>query len=387
MAFTLADYIKFVRNAHPAFEQRILPDKVLADFATLDQRSVISVALQKDRQYLSQSFPVAFDIEHWSQNAPGIAGAGTSGGVPAKATNNGFEAIQTTVGSAVELNTDDVITRVNDAVVASATPTTVTAIGVSWGNNAFIGDTVRIIAGKGYNQPPREIASNSSDTLTVSQPWAIVPDSTSVFEVVQATMNVDGTFGVITDIPSSTTHFGYLVKLNAQGIPYIDVTTPLVTSLSQGIPLPAHYSIYSTTVWGRAASGERSIAYPFELMTYSNRYSPRNRYSGYILGNCLYLNGDRGSWNNIKNLEIHYSPVAPALTARTDFFLLPDNALSWLVSRAVLYAANRLQGNPLIPVFDMTHFVAKEAEEKRQFLGTLGLTKTARSFRIKPGRY
>lgn len=386
MAFQLSDYLRYVRNQHPAFEPRLLPDKVLADFASLDQREVFVTALQRDRQFLAQSMPIGFDTANWGVDTPGTAGVGTTGGVPAESDGHGnYQYVQATTGSAIEVQTSDVVILVNDTVVVSATGTMLTGLGVSWTTNAYHGRTVIIVAGMGEGQPPREIASNTTTGLTVTDAWAVTPNGTSVFRIVQSVTLLDQTFGVVTDLPSMTQQQGYLVKLNAQGVPYIDYTTPIIATLSRGIPLPSLQSVLSGTV--HFTNTVQSSPAPFTLLPFPDRFAPKASYAGYLLGNQLYLIGDRCDWQNVESIELTYTPILPVFTSRTDYCLLPDIALPWLVARGALFGAKRLQGYPNIPPVPLDVMVAAEADAKRQFLGALGLTVTARRFRMRAGRY
>lgn len=65
--------------------------------------------------------------------------------------------------------------------ITSATVLSLTCEDVSWTDD-IVGLSVHIIVGRGKGQW-RTIASVSGDTLTVSYPWLIVPDETSVFQI------------------------------------------------------------------------------------------------------------------------------------------------------------------------------------------------------------
>lgn len=390
--FTIQQYIDQVRNRHPVFEKRLLPDRVLADFATLDQREVLTLALAHDRQYLAQSLPIAFDLLNADTDAPGVAGAGTSGGFPAQSDGmGGFSYSDTATGSGVEVQTTGVVTLVTDTVVASATGTTLTALGSpAWTTNQYQNDTVVITAGTGAGQPPREIASNTASQLTVSQPWAIQPDTTSLFTVVQALYTVDQTFGVATDVPGLTSSTGYLVRLNAQGTPYLDFTKPLVVSLAAGVPLPPYHSILGGTVRLVPPTPQLGLG-PFQdkltLNSYSDRFAYHGTYGAYLLNGSLYLMGSRIDWNNVQGIELTYVPIPPAFVARTDYFLLPDTALPVLVARAVVFSASRLSGIPDVPQLPMADFQAMAQGATDSFIKTLSLTSSSRVSRMRRGRY
>lgn len=385
MATTLDQYIQLVRSRHPAFEKRLVPDKALADFATTEQRRVLTLALRWDRQFLSHSLPIAVDVPNAGLNAPGIAGAGTMGGVPAMDNGQGgFTYVQQTVGSGVEVDTETVITLVDDTVVQSATANSLTALGVSWATNTFQDATVIIVAGTGANQPPRTIASNTNDTLVLSDDWAIQPDTTSVFRVVHATAYVDRAFGVVTNLPSLATQRGYLVRLTAQGVPYLDYTRPLAVSVTQGVPLPPYQSVLGGTVRYRTASPDSDYcAEPLTLVSFADRFRPARRPAAYLLNGALFLIGDRCDWEDVQGIELHYVPIPPAFTSRTDYFLLPDTAVQLLVARGAMFAASRIAGLPGIPQVPFDVLVDEASRAERDFLSTLQLTRNARVMRVR----
>lgn len=393
MGFTIQAYIDQVRNRHPVFEKRLVPDKVLADFATLDQREVLTLALSHDRQYLAQRMPIGFDLTNADTDAPGVVGAGTPSGMPVQSDGLGgytYEP-QSTTGSAIEVMTQGVVTLVSDTVVLSATATTVTAVGSpGWTTNQFANDTVVIVAGTGSTQPPRTIASNTASQLTITQPWLIQPDITSLFQVVQAINLVDQTFGAVTDIPGLSSSTGYLVRLNAQGIPYVDYTRPLVVSLASGIPLPPYHSVLAGTVRlipQNDLRGNPPLQDKLTLNSYADRFAYQGNFGAYLLNGSLYLMGGREDWQNIQGIELTYVPIPPAFTARDDYFLLPEMALPILVERAVVFAASRVQGIPGVPQLPIDAFVAMAQGATDSFIKTLSLTSTARVSRIRRGRF
>lgn len=396
MAFSLQSFIDQVRNRHPVFEKRLLPDKVLSDFATLDQREVLTLALAHDRQYLAQPLPIGFDLTNADSDAPSVAGAGTTGGVPAQSDGQDENAFvesdfpSSATGSGVEVQTTGVVTLLPETVVASATTTTLTAAGVSWVINQYQYATVSIVAGTGAGQAPRTIASNTATQLTLQQPWAIPPDTTSVFTIVQADDVLDQTFGAVTDIPGLSIRTGYLVRLNAQGIPYLDLTQPLTVSISRGVPLPPYHSILGGTVRLIPPTTQLGIAPCQDKLTlnsYSDRFAYHGTYGAYLLNGSLYLMGGRNDWNNVQGIELAYVPIPPAFVARTDFFLLPDTALPVLVARAVVFAASRLSGLPDVPQLPVADFQAMAQGATDSFIRTLSLTSSSRVSRMRRGRF
>src|SRR3954471_7141263 len=111
MSLLLSDVIAGVRSRNPAFDRHLVTDKSLADFFTTEQRRLMTRALERDKQYLAQALTVAFDLS--AADAPGTAGDGTSGGVPAQLSVSGAITVsEETTGSLVRVATDGVATLV-----------------------------------------------------------------------------------------------------------------------------------------------------------------------------------------------------------------------------------------------------------------------------------
>lgn len=392
MSLTVQQAIDQVRSVHPAFSRYMVPDKALADFFTREQQRLMTLAVSRDRSYLSQSLSILFDLSNADADAPGTAGAGTAGGVPVVPAGSTYTPSQTTTGSAVGVS--DGALLVNDTSVVSATATTLTGLGASWTTDAYAGKIVRIVAGKGANTSPRTIASNTATTLTVTQAWEVTPDATSTFHIAPAVTTADGTLGAVTDLPSVSTNRGFLVKLNAQGVAYLDYAAPLVGHVSRGIPLPSYHSVLGGTVrWSASAGATWATAQsdygamPLMLVSKSMRYSAPRRPAAYLDGQKLFLVGQRIEWQAAESIELFYTPVPPSFTARTDLFLLPDHALHVLVAKGAVFAASRITGVPNVPQPPSDLLVAEAAEAEAGFLATISLTKRSRIGRVRPGGY
>lgn len=95
------------------------------------------------------------------------------------------------VGSVTSLSGNPTIEYGPDAVV-SATLNTLTA-DATWAVDRFLVGSfnVRIVAGRGSGQV-RQISGNSRTTLMVAQNWRVIPDNTSVYEIIQPPIEVVG---------------------------------------------------------------------------------------------------------------------------------------------------------------------------------------------------
>lgn len=381
--------IDMVRSVHPAFSRYMVPDKSLADFFTREQQRLMTLAVLRDRSYLAQSLSILFDLAHADTDAPGVAGANTSGGVPGVASNGTYAAVQATTGSAVEVDAGTI--AVADTLVASATSTTLTGTGVAWVVDAYIGKIVLITAGTGAGQAPRSITTNSATVVTVSSAWDVTPDSTSLFTIVAPVQSIDQTVGVVTDLPATTVQRGYLVKLNASGVPYLDYTSPLVAHVSRGIPLPQLHTVLggivryasSSDAWSSPQSDYGAI--PLTLVPNGMRYRSFRGPAAHVRGGQLFLVGGRAEWENAESIELSYVPIPTAFAARTDLFLLPDSAVGVIAARGALFAASRITGLPDVPQ-PPSDLLASEAERaEAAWLSSVSLTTRSRIGRVAPG--
>lgn len=379
MSLLLSDVIAGVRSRNPAFDRRMVPDKSLADFFTTEQRRLVTRALERDRQYLAQALIVAMDFT--TSDAPGTAGDNTSGGVPAKLSPSGAVAVsEESAGSLVTVATDGVATLVSDTAVVSATTTSLIGLGAAWVVNAYVGKAVVITAGKGYGQPPRSIASNSANQLVWNDAWPIAPDASSTFKVVSEVLSVDATAGVVTAVPAVSTRTGFLVRLNALGVPFVDYTKPLTVSVEKGVPLPQYHSIMGGNV--RFSDTLNSVT-PLRLQSYTDRFNPNGWPAAYVFNQMLFLCGSAADWQDVDGIELHYVPVPPAFVARSDYFLLPDHSYSALVARGAVFSALRLASLANAPAVPMGPLNQEASEAESAFLASVGLTRRARASRMR----
>lgn len=378
MALTLADIIRAVRDRSPLFVREWVPDAALARYLTGYQRELVAVALQYDRNYLAQQMSVVFDIA--AENAVGTAGAGTTGGLPADVTDGSVSVVQSPVGTGAEIDTGpDASVFVAESVVTAATATTLSDAAKSWTVDEHATRTVVIRTGTGQGQV-RTIASNTATQLTVSQAWAVTPDTTSTYEVVVPEIEATQTLGVVAASPFTVQRTGYLVRTSAQGVPYLDVANPVVASYDVGIELPPTYHLIGGTVRFEGQAGEEPLA----MVDYKRRLYPGSLYAAYVQGQTLYLCGDGDDWRGAVSLDLRFVPVPPALTRLTDYFLVPDTAYQALVDAGAWHAAIRVGGLPGVPKVDAGVFrEAKQVSEEVWGRAVSAQKRTAKSF-IKP---
>lgn len=373
MSIALAAVLTAARDRHPAFSRERVTDAVIARYLSETQNELISAASSRDRQFMAQTAVVSIAID--SASAPGTAGAGTTGGVPGIVSGESFTTSESSTGSVIEVGVteaDGATVLIADFVPTANTSTTVQKTGAGRTVDADIGRLLIVRAGTGFGQR-REVTDNTSDTWTFAA-WDTALDSSSIVSLVEPAYVSDDTAGAVTALPSTTENLGYLVKLDASGVPYIDYTEPLVASIEQGVPLPSMQALLPDLCqyWTTDGCGP----FPLRVTTAQGRWS-----SGipavYQVGSTLYLCGESGDWSDVQSLELRYVPIAPAFTALTDLFLLPDQARPVLVAKAASFCAMRVEGLEGVNIDSAKH-AAEAQRAERQFYQTVLLGKRGR---------
>ena len=357
MAYQLTDVVRAVRLADPRFGRDVVPNIVLGQLAGEVQRILAALATQRSTEYLVQTYSIPLALG--AGNVPGAVQAGGTGGLPGTVTNGAVSTADSMVGSAIQFDVADATVLVADFVPTTVTPTTVQLTGAGWTVNAWQNQYFWVTQGPGANGAASvvEITSNTADTLTVNTMSTaafagLVTAAESVGRIVQSPALVGGASGVVTWLPALGTQTSYLVKINASGQPYLDLTAPLVTHVEQGIPLPPFDKVLGGDVMGVPAETPLSIngpyKQPFHLVGYQERYrAPWN--AGYLQGQVLYLLGEEPQWLNQESIDLRYVPIPPLFptdgTALTSYFLLPDTTYAAVVAhckaRAAEYAATK----------------------------------------------
>jgi len=332
---------------------------------------LVSKCILKDRTFLAQQMSVAFAVN--SANAVGTAGAGTTGGMPVDADAGVTSIVQRPMGTATELDVDtDVVVLVAESAVASATNTTLTKTAAGWTTNAYANQWAVIRSGKGQGQV-RQVASNTATVLTVSEAWTTNPDTTSTFEVVTASSEATKTFGVVASEPWSVERKAYLVKLTSAGVPYLELDSPLTARYDVGIPLPPMHYLIGGDVRFEDPDDRSELA----MIGWGERMNARYPYCASVLGQTLYLAGTAVDWSDVVSLDLRYVPIPPALTATTDYFLLPDTAYQAMVDAAAYHAAIRVNGAEGVPLAVVGIMGQNKAESERAFLREVAMSRRA----------
>lgn len=382
MSLQLSTVITGARDLHPAFHRTRVPNAVLARFLTDYQNRLIGKCVERDPAYLAQSAAIALALD--DANDPGTVGAGTAGGLPAAIVDEDVAAVHESAGSLLEpllTTAQSGVILVAERVVTAVVGQVISSTGAGRTTNEDAGRLIHITAGAGIGQV-RVVQSNTADSWTPTASWTTAPDTTSMFTIVAANVAADETLGVVTELPALSPRTGYLVRINAQGVPYIDYTAPLTVSLERGVPLPSML----TPVGGTVRHADPEEDHPLWITTYARRFISPRQPAVYFANQQLFLCGSEQDWSDVTGIELQYVPVAPAFTALTDYFLTPDSARPVYVARAAHQMAQRLNSIDGIEL-DVASFRADADEAEGSYLATLRLQKRGRHSGFRQGAY
>ena len=355
-ALLVSDIVTRVRDQHASFARQRVTDAVIVRGLSTFQGQLMTKALLRDRAYLAQSASIFFS----GQSTSGAA----TGGFPAALANDGTVSRERQpTGYAKDLDLDTGVILVAEFVPSSSTTTTVVKTSAGWTTDAYQSMYLEVVAGTGVDQR-RVIASNTSDTLTWTTALTTALDSTSVVRVVSVASSVDQDLSVVTAMPATDTREGYLIKLDANGVAYIDLTDPLVATFDRGIPLPKYKHILGGTVHFESSSDYCELT----LGDFGSRDDMLGDYCAYIAGRELFLMGDSTDWDQVESIDLRYVPEPPRLAQLTDYFLLPDHAEDVLVAQGAMIAGARVQGLEGMAMPDMTYLMAQRDRAESAFL-------------------
>lgn len=383
MTLVLSDVVTAARDRSPWFHPVRVTDAVIARFLSEAQNELIGAAVRRDPQYLAQTANIVVALS--GSDAPGTVGAGTTGGTPGSSDSGGlFTPAQGTIGSLVEAKVtaaEGASLFVADRVVSSAATTSITSTGANRTTNQDAQRMVVITSGTGYGQR-RLVLSNTADTWVIStgsdgQQWTTTPDSSSTFDVVSPVYGSDDAIGVVTGLPAVTTSVGYLVKVSAQGVPFIDFTQPLVATVDAGASLPAMQFPLDGTVWYVDGS-----CGPLRLVPVTQRFGAFPQHTAYAVDQQLYLVGESADWQDVASISLRYTPIAPAFTALTDTFLLPDHARPALIAMSAAFMAERVSAWPDVSI-TIAPLNQRAAESRVAYLANVSAAKRGRNLRVR----
>lgn len=351
MGLTVAEVLGAIRLRHPAYDAPTVPTRVLVEAQGRHQRRL---AMQGTRRYsglLSATVPILFDLS--SANVPGTVAAGSSGGLPATA-GTALELSEGTAGQLVTYDLSAAAEVLAEFVPTGCTSTTTTLAAAGRTVNGDIGLALVIVAGPGSGPDAvREVTSNTA-TVWTHAAWSTTPVAAqSVIKLVQLpSAQADGdSGGAVTRIAPTQEAAGYLVRLDASGNPYVDLTKPLVATLRSSMTLPPHDRLLGLDIIADPSGGTNGGSFP---ALWTNGATPvpiyhhANRFMGgrcvWVQGDQMFFNGPQAAWTGIRSLELRFVPIPPLFdgSSRTvvdDVYLLPDTAFDALVALGAADAA------------------------------------------------
>jgi hypothetical protein len=381
MALTLAQVIAAARHRSPWFHpQRGTPDKVIGDALADYQNELIGQCCLRDKHFLSQTATIVVQLS--GADPVTLAGVGADAGLPGNVTDNTIASVPQSAARLVEvgiLEEDGATIVMVDAPVSAASSTSVTSTAARVGGAAVVdGDIGRVVAitrGTGAGQA-RYVLSNTLDTWTISTgsdglEWATTPDETSVLTLVEPAYATDGSTDIVMAMPATEQRAGYLVRVDALGVPYIDLSAPIVATLDVGVTLPSASGISGGRIRYRDGETEN-----LPIVARSQRETTPGP-ACYLIANTVYFCGTAEEWADVAQLELEYVPVTPPFTSTADYFLLPDAARPVLVAAAAELLAHRAAELPNA-VVDVSDYEAKLAQAEAKYLASLRLSKRSR---------
>lgn len=364
MSLTARALLRRARDRHPALTDRSTPDSLLLDRLSTLQREVLQRASVLRPGWLQQRLTVALALD--TANALGTAGAGV-GGLPATGTGSDVQAVEAGAGllGALPTTGDADFRGVPDVLADDA----LTFTGQAWTVDEWQGAMIVVLDGPGLGSA-RSISSNTAETLVLdpATTWSQgTPSAVSVFGVFGAEPEVDPQQGVITTLPSVQARSGYLVKLDAQGNPYLDTDDPLVIDVTAGVPLPPHSGIGSQ---GTVFFVDGAEPLPLPIVNAAQRYQHGTRYAACLDGDTLLLCGVPADWEGVRNIEVPYTPVPPDVASLNDFLLFPDATEPLLVAHLAAFIASRMMGRGITEA-DLTRLEAAATRAEESYFATL----------------
>jgi len=385
VAIQVRSVVNQARNRHPAFHKRRVPDVVVLSYLSDVQSSALTEGAELDPNRVALQCSIAFAVQ--PANAPGVVGAGTPGGLPGQVAGANLKVLGTDAGPAIEVDVEDAPILVPDIAVSSATALTLTRVGMAWGAGQFVNAIVAIVAGLGTGQQ-RVILSNTGTTLTIStgadgQQWATIPDTTSVFRVVAPDLQSDESIRAVTELPPKALRRGYLISLDANGVPYINLAVPLEVIIDAGIPLPPHERVIGGSVRTASGSGNAPMTNPLTLRTYKNRYLWGPSYTAWLENDQLFLAGTLQDWTQALSIDLRLVPSLADFVTLDDYVLLPDFASQYLVAAAAEFMAMRCAALSDAPAVNVDWFAKDRDRAHEIFLRAFGASARAQASYIR----
>lgn len=378
MATTVGQIITAARLRHAAFHKVRVPDVLVTAYLSDAQRMLMTKGSNVDATRMAVNCNIAFATQG-GINTPGVVGAGTQGGLPGTLIGGVIQMPDGDAGPAIEINVDDSPILAADRATSVATSSTWTPVGApGWTVNAFVGKIAFVTQGLGKGQR-RRIVSNTAGQLTIStgvdgQQWQTIPDATTVIRVIDLRLVVDENVSFVTELPPTGSRSGYLIKLDVNGVPYIDVANPITVRIDNGIPLPPYERVVGGSVRLNSTGGLDPLVADLTIRTYRMRQFWGPSYTCWLEAEKLFLAGTLQDWANAVSIDLRIVPIPGDFVLLTDPMLLPDAAKPVMVASAAAFMAQRCASLPDSPAVDVDWFTGELEKAEDHFEDVIGAT-------------
>lgn len=378
MALRVGDCIEAARFEHPSFTVQVIPSSIAARIANKIQRRLLFETHQRNASYLVRTWVIALLP---SQNLATF-GAGAAQGAPILEGSTDFEVSTTPAGALAQVDLN-ATTLVAARAATSGSLDTLVDSTRAWVPGAYVDALVQIVEGPGKGQVA-VIDTNDTTSLAIVGNWITAPTEASIYRIQRNAFAADGSMSVqLGTVPATSAAQGWLVKLDAQGQPYLDLANPVSVPMTSGIPIPPSFHLLHGSWYGLA--GQQNLdgyPQPFTLVEPIDRHQPARSYAGYVQGEQLYLCAPMSQWRNVSRIEIPYLPLAPKIVTAQDLLILPDAAEEAMVAGIALAMAERaaVYGQAGI---DLTDFQARQNQMIDLYIQHVAGAGRAKAGRIK----
>jgi hypothetical protein len=372
------------RNMHPAFHVTRVPNVPVLAYLSELQRKLITKGATLDANRVAVTAAIAFATT--PGNVPASAGAGSSGALPGTLVAGALTPVYGDAGPSIELDLVNAAVLMADTPVLSATPTAVTFSGTPVPGTVD-GNVAWVVAGTGVGTK-RFILSHTTSSVTVStgSDGLLLPllDTTSIVRILTKVYLADNAVNLVTELPPQLQSTGYLVQINALGVPFINLVNPVTVSLDNGIPLPNNERVLGGSCHFKSGTPLAPITAPLAIRPYAQRHMWGPGYAAWLENNQLFLVGGMQDWADVISIDLRLVPIAPDFVLMTDALLVPDNGLGAMVAGAARFMASRCAGMPdVIPSVDTATFADEFKEALGDFLESIGGTARAQKTYVK----
>lgn len=384
MATQVGSVITRARDLHPAFHRARVPDKVVLSYLSDLQRKLITKGATIDSNRVAVAAEIAFATT--AGNVPATAGAGGAGALPGTLVGGVITPIYGDAGPSIELDLVNSAVLLADTPVLSATATDINFPGTPVPGTVD-GNVAWVVAGTGQGTK-RFILSHTTSSVhlsTGSDGLQLPPlDTTSIVRIITKVLLADNAVNLVTELPPQLQSTGYMVQINAQGVPFINLVNPVTVNLDNGIPLPNNERVLGGTCRFKAGTPLSPVTSPLSIRPYAQRHLWGPGYAAWLENNQLFLVGQMQDWADVVAIDLRLVPIAADFAALTDVLLVPDNALLAMTNGAAYFLASRVAGMPeIVPPVDLQSFKDDRDEGLAVFLESIGGTARAQKTYVR----